>query len=402
MPRLIYILAFGFHFIWSDYGYSGEICNSNLKPQSQYTQTQTEIEIQLDRFSQSPKFAKDADTLLSKMISAKSPAIISWISKRDLQNKTEDEIVKTWRKYYALNFIIAKYPFKDSQIDIPIEFLFTSLSKLFDENGFSQKMEVYFKRAQEAAITTVKKYKFEKQIELQLTERISKIKLYWPQGLKESKLKVQPLEFFDWGIAYDPVTNEINMGIHSLKYPNEETILAVFSHEIGHSFDSCRWGAFFQGPWPFEKVGVCLRSPESANAKKRDDRNLDDLIKTKQLNQTLAQGLKLNSTCNKAEYPPIGLQADQLPESFADWFSAELIANISPFNRVNLRSDLCENIKLNPGSAYIPNRDRLEKIYFAHPKFREFIQTKSSPTQNNSSSNRILLNNPKYCSMDSN
>lgn len=325
-----------------------EICNSSISSNLNYTNAQVEFETKILEFAQSPKFAKEADGLLSKLISAKSPVIITWINKRDLQNKSDEEIIRAWRKYYALNFIIAKYPYKDSQMDIPIEFLFASFIKILQKDGFAEKMEVYFQRSQSAAIETIKKYKLEKSVETKIIDRISQIKLYWPKNLSHSKFKINPLEFFDWGIAYDSINNEINIGVHGLKYPNEETYLAVFAHEIAHSFDSCRWSAFFDGSWPFDKVGTCLRSPESVEAKRRDDSKIDDI------------------------------QADQLPETFADWFSAETIANISPYNTANLRSDLCESVTLNPGSSYLGQRDRLEKIYLAHPKFSGLISTKQS------------------------
>ena len=159
------------------------------------------------------------------------------------------------------------------------------------------------------------------------------------------------------------------MGLQSIDYPNDETYLAVFAHEIGHVFDSCRWGAYFTGVWPFEKIGECLRSTQSVKALKRDDSQLDIYTKQGKISTDLALSLKQNPTCNKLVYPQNGLQADQLPESFADWFATETMANIAKLNAKKLRIDLCINKKLSEGSSYSSNHDRLFKIYQAHPKF---------------------------------
>jgi hypothetical protein len=105
----------------------------------------------------------------------------------------------------------------------------------------------------------------------------------------------------------------------------------------------------------------------------------------------LAQAMKLNPTCNKTNYPPPGLQADQLPEVFADWFSAETMAQLHLLTIANLRSDLCDNKTLNEGSSYLNNRDRLEKIYFANPLLNDAIQ-------NSKLQDKDRKSNFKYCS----
>lgn len=354
------------------------LCQTPFVLPSEFLNMQKELDSKIRDFSNLPAFAKKADELLSKLITAKSPVIISWMNKRDLQSKSEEDVIREWRKYFAFNFVIAKYPYNETQMDLPIEFLFTSINKLLTKSQFQEKMEALFKKAQLNSIETIKKFKLEKSIETQILNRVQNTKLYWPADLKNSKFKNQALEFFDWGIAYDPIANEINMGINALKYPNDETYLAVFSHELAHSFDSCRWGAFFKDAWPFEKIGNCLRAEDSADAKRRDDASLDTLIKSGKVSADLAQGLKLNSTCNKTNYPPEGVQADQLPETFADWFSAEAMSQLPLALNTNLRADLCEEKPLSKGSSYLSNRDRLVKIYFAHPVLNKLILNQSS------------------------
>lgn len=202
-------------------------------------------------------------------------------------------------------------------------------------------MESLFGKSKESSLLALRAMPINQEQKRQILEKVENIQLYWMKDFRSSKFKQLPLDFVDWGIAYDPTANEINIGFNSLAYPNNETYLAVFAHEIGHSFDSCRWTAFFKGDWPFQKVGDCLRSSNSVGAKKRDDSKLDALA---QNNKPLADSLRTNPTCNKLAYPPIGLQADQLPESFADWFSTESMIQIKGIQVEYLRIDLCQKM----------------------------------------------------------
>jgi hypothetical protein len=112
-------------------------------------------------------------------------------------------------------------------------------------------------------------------------------------------------------------------------------------------------------------------------AKKRDDSKLEEWVKKKKISSDLALGLKALPTCNKREYPPIGTQADQLPEVFADWFSAEVMAQVKNLKIENLRRDLCDEAHaVVEGSSYIPHKSRLYGIYYAHPAIRTEILAK--------------------------
>ena len=237
-------------------------------------------------------------------------------------------------------------------------------------------MEGLFLKSKDRAISRIKSWKLNQKQRKQILKRVRAIKLYWMGSLKSSRYRSKPLEFTNWGIAYEPVQNEINMGLKALAYPNEETYLAVFAHEIGHSFDSCRWGAFFEGLWPFKEVGQCLRGSKSVAAKTRDDSKLEAMWSEKKISSDLKLALQLHPTCNKSVYPPVGIQADQLPEVFADWFSAEVVADFGFKNLSQLRSDLCKDKKLADGSSYVSNSDRLNKIYLAHPVIRNQLKEK--------------------------
>lgn len=353
----------------SSLAFAASFCDHYQVPKA-YSELNTKITEKIESFARNKVIAKKADEILSKLISAKSPVIRDWLDKRNLGTKSENEIIREWRTYYARNFILNKYPQESAIVNQEIEALVVSVNDLFASETFKKKMQDLFARSKTASLLAIKGFAIKENQKKQILARIEALELYWMKDFKASKFKTNPLDFLEWGIAYDPEKNEINMGTQALAYGNDETYLAVFSHEIGHSFDSCRWGAFFEGPWPFQGVGECLRTAASVGAQKRDDSKLESFVKDGKISADLALALKMNPTCNKAIYPTVGTQADQLPETFSDWFSAEVMSDIKDLNWQNLRTDLCEKKDLVSGSSYVSNELRLEKIYFAQPKIR--------------------------------
>ena len=344
------------------------VCVESYRPPKLYLKVKEEVDKSIDSFANNPIVAKQADNLLSKLLKVKSPILTSWVKKRNLSYKDEVKIVREWRKYFAIHFILSKYPHGISEVDRLVEGLAENAKRISSSQRFVKRMERLFLKAQKASIARVKKWNLKEKNKKDIAKRISEVKLYWMDSFKNSKFKNSPLDYIQWGIAYDPVPNEVNMGVEALAYPNDETYLAVFVHEMGHSFDACRWGAFFEGKWPFSKVEKCLRSSRSVGAKKRDDSKLLLMRKKGKISAALVQALRMNPTCNKRIYPPIGVQADQLSESFADWFSAEVLAELKIKNKLKIRMDLCRKKSLVRGSSYVKNEDRLKKIYFSHPR----------------------------------
>jgi len=346
------------------------LCGGNHDSPHEFQQIKKQIDEKIQKFAGKKIVAERADATLSKLISAKSPFVSMWMKNHTSENQSEDDIVRAWRDYFARSFILSNYPQENSALNKEIETLVDSITADFAKKPFQERMQKYFEKTKAAAIETVKSFPITQKEKI--IERIKGIKLYWPLNFKQARNNKIPLDIIEWGIAYDPPANEINMGVNAMAYPNSETYLAVFAHEIGHSFDSCRWSSMISAKtaWPFQKVGECLRSEKSAGAKTRDDRLLTPLIEQKKIDAELAKSLKENPTCNKLGYPPIGVQADQLPETFADWFSAEVMGHLKLENVSNLRADLCEKRDLNAGSSYVSNQLRLSRIYFAQPSLK--------------------------------
>lgn len=359
--------------------YANPICSNPFSENKQFHQFLEFKETELKKFSNRKEVASKADETLSKLIAAKSKLIGSWLNKRNLNSASEVEIVKNWRRYYAENFILGSYPNSDQKVNQLTQELIEKLYRKFLPKDKQKSIQNIYSSVKELAIKKVKSYPINAEQKEKVISRLSSINLYWMSNFKSSKFTKQPLEVFSWGVAYDPVDNEINMGLNVLQYANDETLFAVFAHELGHSFDPCRWGAFFKNKNPFQKIVSCLRNPQSVGAKKRDDSKMEALVNSGKLSKELSLALKLNPTCNKIQYPPIGVQADQIAESFADWFSAEVTSD-SDFLNNKTRSDLCSSKSLNSGSSYPTNQMRLERIYLAHPKIKKKLKFNGAAT----------------------
>jgi hypothetical protein len=340
-----------------------------------YPEIQKDVETRVQKFANHNAIATQADQMLSQLIAKKSPAIIGWMNKRDFKSKSEDQIALEWRDYYARSIVIGSYKKQDPKIRQSIVRLFEEINEKHFNSQFKAKLEKLLEEVKKAANKTLLKFKLAKESSDQISSRLSSVKLYWMDRFPGSKFEDMPLEWLSWGVAYDPKTNEINVGLDAFKYKSESSLFAVLAHELTHSFDPCRWGAYLSGPFPFESVVSCLRSDQSINAKPRDDLKLEK----SGLPAELVSSLKQNRTCNKKEYPPIGIQSDQIPEAFADWFSAEVVSQSSYMDQ-DLRSDLCEQIELNSGSSYPRNKDRLERVYLAHPEIRKKLSLTTPPT----------------------
>ena len=345
-------------------------CESYQLPAS-YLKMQKQIEQQITEFAQKKKIAIHADEAMTKLMKAGSPMLKNWMNQSRFAKSTDDEIVKEWRLDYAKNYLLAGYPTGKNDLDREIESLVNRQVQSFLSKKMKKSLERLFGVVKESAIKKIEEFGFTEK--KQVIRKIAEVKIYFPDQLKGMKKNISVLDLLYWGIAYDPQSNEINVGLNVLSYPNDESIMAVLAHELAHVFDSCRWSASFTGNWPFEKVGDCLRSEQSVFAKKRDDRPLELLVKQGVIQAEVAEALKKNPTCNKSFYPPQGIQSDQILESFSDWFSAEVVSIIPKIDLKNVRKDLCENQKLSVGSSYPANADRLRLIYGAHPRLREHL-----------------------------
>ena len=328
---------------------------------------------ELERLANSRPMAEKADQLLSVLLDKKSPIVEQWMERNSLFGKDEAMIVRAWRVYFAESQLVS-HPNSDAKTREIVEAFAERVGgKVFPAKE-RQRFERLFGEARRASLKLLSQTPNSEP----LRRRVEGIKLFWFKDLRRTKTPKSPLEFLSWGVAYDPVPNVVNIGIKALEYPNDATLFAVFVHEIAHSFDPCRTKAFLPdvaGEGPFAAVYACLRDPAGIGALARDDSQLDALALAKNLGEDFAPMMRANPTCTKQDYPPEGVQADQLPEAFADWFSAEVVAKSRHAVR-GLRADLCVVKELRAGSSYLPNSTRLERIYLAHPEIRRKLKIK--------------------------
>lgn len=351
---------------------NANICVFDKKIEKERIIINKKNEALINEFSKLQNVSAISFRTLSDLIKIKSPMIINWYKNRGIDPEKEPEkLALEWTKYFSKNFIIAVYPHNEGSINLEIEKLF---QKLLDYN-FPKKRQLQineiFNAQKNNAIQFISGLNINESEKIKIIEKVNAIKLYWPNGLADSKFKTTPLEFIDWSLAYDPKTNEINIGINS-PYYDTVNLKSALLHEIAHSFDSCRWSQSEKSNWPFENVGTCLRN----YAQKRDDSQLDLLLKASRITNDEYNFFKNNPTCNNTKYPPFGVQADQLPEAFADWFSSEAMKESDV--KSNLRSELCKDNNLNPGSSYLKNTDRVFKIYYANKNISKVLKHSSN------------------------
>lgn len=358
--------------------FAADYCEKHRNPElKEFNSIQKFIHTKIGAASSSSAVAAQADFILEKLYKAQSKIIINWLDERQLDYmKDREMVINLWRRYFFENFLIRRYPTGKTQVDGLIEDIFAKVSLTAFPKKAIAKYEKVLQEVRKGALRWLETKKMSQSSKLQLKNKIQGISLYFMKQLSGSKFGTMPFEFIKWGLAYDPMNNEINVGVDVLKYREDETLFAAMAHEVGHAFDPCRFGAFFEGDNPFKGVISCLRSSKSVSAKRRDDSKLSGLISSGVIDKELLKSLKENPTCNKVNYPPRGIQKDQILESFADWFAAEMVGMHSKYMTASLRSDLCVENDLMEGSSYVSNYDRLFKIYLVHPRISEKLKIK--------------------------
>ena len=129
--------------------FAQNICNSNYTPPQEYLLLKSQIDREVRVFSISPAVASKADQLFSTLIKAKSPVLISWLKKRNLQNKNETKIIKTWRLYFANQFMLSKYPQKYPQVNLKIEKLFNKINELYKTKAYQKRINKLFQKTKD-------------------------------------------------------------------------------------------------------------------------------------------------------------------------------------------------------------------------------------------------------------
>ena len=355
-------------------------CQSVSPGSTEYSELTKKAEKKFANAGNLATIASEADSVLAKLIANKSPVLVNWLQERELDSAKEDQIAKAWRLYYFHKFVVDRYPTDNKAINRSLE----GLLKDMDDMAFDQS----FKSKLEKILTTVKKdakrrflsWPIKQKDKQSITHRIDTVQLRWFKGLASSPYANKPLSYLASSLSYDPSKHQIHVGMKTKSYPTDASLYSVLAHEIAHSFDSCQWGLYIKGDFPFKKVESCMRALEGIHVKVRDDSHMKQAILDDVISKEMSQSLQQNPTCSLPQYPPRGVQKDQWPEAFSDWFAAEMFAFGHERIKELPRPDLCRDFKANPTSSLLSPLDRLLKIYLAQPKLAALWPQDPAPT----------------------
>lgn len=191
----------------------------------------------------------------------------------------------------------------------------------------------------------------------------------------------------------DPTLANANFNGNKVTYCNGNFLvkpslfeqIAVLAHELGHSLEPCK---FDQTTYYFSKIETCLRDEKSAGAVSWGFSDIEQFHKKcTYLESACEKGLSL--ACQDftrhgcLEESPRCLK-DQINESFADWFSAEVFSVMLKNNHF-IKSNMPENQFIDGlksivsstcrssysiESIYPQPATRYNKILLAHPDIR--------------------------------
>ncbi len=341
-------------------------CDSVTAIAPEYQDIQNKIDDKFATAGNLATIAEEADQVLSKLIAAKSPILMTWLKDRQLMSADELKIAKAWRLYYLHKFVLDRYPTDNAAINRSVNALFAQAHDLALDQDFKTRLGTVLEKVKKDAKRLVLTWEMAQKDKQSIIHRIDTVQLSWFSSLETSPFKTNPMSFLSQGLEYNANKHQIYVGVESRSLASDANIYTALAHEISHAFDPCHWGLFIKGANPFSHLKNCLRDPQGAAAKKRDDRSLKKALKGQMISKELAQSLQQNPTCNTDQYPPSELQKDQLNEAFADWFAAEVFAT-SSYNKQFPRPDLCREQKSDPRASQLPNDLRLQRIYLAHP-----------------------------------
>jgi len=354
-------------------------CPADLKIDSQFRELELKIEKKMEETSNLVTISSEADRVLGQLTRSQNPTFINWLRQQGFVGGDPLDIASQWRKYYLKNYILNKYPTPNPEINTSIESLFKDLQKLAYEDTFQKKLKTLFTEAQKESLSYLDELKLG-EIELNsLKKRIEKIELYWLNQLKGGPFQNKPLEFLNSGLTYDKKSHQILVGLKSRELPDSASLFTVLVQNLAQSFDSCLWPQYMLGKDPFAKLHSCFRDSQSAEAKPRDDNYIEQWVFKKLVSKNNVKFLKANPLCNLRNYPPEGVQKEQINSVFRDWFAAEVLAQ-SPYRTSTVRADLCllGPAMAHPTSDELSPSERLQRIYYVQPKIQATINSKSS------------------------
>jgi hypothetical protein len=354
------------------------LCPSELTIPADYTELDKNIEKKISEAANLVTISQEADRVLTQLMRSNNPALTTWLQQMGFGAGNPLAIARQWRTYYLKNYILNKFPTPNPKINASVEALFADINKMAFPQDKKTEIEQIFKTAKKEMKQTLIAMPIPEDTQKQIIEQIEQTPLYWLGQLKGGPFQNQPLKFLNTGLTYDESKQQLLIGVQILRLPDSDSIMSRLIEGMTSSFDFCHWDKnLSQVKNPFTHLVQCFRESKSANAKTRDDRLLNQWLSKKVITEEKVDYLRNQPLCNDPLYPPAGSQKEQVNQVFADWFTAEVLAQRDPL-RTPIRSDLCLLGKQPAvvGSAELSAHDRLMRIYYTQPT----INKKLNPT----------------------
>ncbi len=366
-------------FILAQILFANPHCPSDLKIDPQIKELNLKIEKKMAETSNLVTISSEADRVLGQLTRSQNPTFVNWLRQQGFVGGSPLGIASQWRKYYLRNYILNKFPTPNPEINNSVESLFKDIQNLTFEDKFQKKIKTAFAEAKKESLQYIDTLKLAEVERNSLKTRIEKIELYWLDQLKGGPFQNKPLEFLNSGLTYDKKTHQILVGLKSREFEDKASLFTVLVQKMTQSFDSCLWPQYLSGNDPFAKLHSCFRDSQSAAAKPRDNRYIEQWVFKKLISEKNVQFLKANPLCNLPNYPPEGVQKEQINSVFSDWFAAEVLGQ-SQYKTSTIRTDLCllgPSI-MPPLSAELSPSERFKRIYYVQPKIQATINSKFS------------------------
>ena len=315
-------LLFLIQILWAD----SFFCQKDFVARD-FEKIESDIKTKISQAASLVTVAEQADKALSQLLATKNSVLIAWLEERKLMDASEELIASHWRHYYLQKFILGQFPTPNPKVNRSIEGLFSQINQTFFTPSVKKKISILFKKAKTNAIKQVNSWTIDEKLKKEMTLRLEKVRLYWFEKLKGTVFQNKPLDFLNKSLHYDSKSNQINVGVSVLRYPNEESLFGVFLQTLAQVFNPDRWSVFFKGQNPFALVQSCLKKNSGTNDKK------------------------------------------QVQKIFTYWFSAEIFAK-STYLKGSLRMNLCDKS--------LENKNNMEQIYGIQPRIKKELSLKTT------------------------
>jgi hypothetical protein len=208
-------------------------CDSSLKSDTHFAALEKKVYEELHKAAHLTPIAKKADDSLSKLISVKSPVLLTWLNDRKLMQAQEEAIAKEWRQYYLTNMILKSYPESSTDIREGINETFKRIQTLSFADSFKKLVTDRFAEVKKQSLVAIESSKAPNYKQQLLA--LEKIQLLWLEQLDNSPYEKAPLDYLEKGIHFDPDLQILKVGIQINRYRTPTSLNRVLASELSQA-----------------------------------------------------------------------------------------------------------------------------------------------------------------------